>query len=225
VTVLGYRCPTTATPRPPGSCGRRRRGSRVFRWTVGLGDGWPAPRIHAPLFGSNNSKQPRRVSRHPRATTGRSSNVQNHSLRPYGIKPLADVPFLVVEDDPASARLVAAVLATEGVTDVHVAHSAEEALAVLHDEFIRVLIVDVVLPGLSGLVLVRRVKSEPATRHIIAIATSAWDEPGLATDAIDSGCVAFVPKPIEFDTLLAALRATLAQAASSASEAGTGRDS
>ena len=75
---------------------------------------------------------------------------------------------------------------------------------------------------MSGLVLARRVKSEQATRHIIAIATSAWDEAGLATDAIDSGCIAFVPKPIELDTLLAILRATLVQAASSASEAGTG---
>ena len=78
---------------------------------------------------------------------------------------------------------------------------------------------------MSGLLLVRRVKSEPATRHIIAIATSACDEAGLAADAIDSGCIALVPKPIDFDTLLANLRATLVQAASGASEAGTGRDS
>jgi CheY-like chemotaxis protein len=159
------------------------------------------------------------------ATTARSNHVQDHPARRHVFTPLAEVPILVVEDDPASARLVEAVLATEGVTVVHVAHSAEEALAVLHDDFIRVLIVDVVLPEMSGLVLVRRIKGEEATRHIIAIATSAWDEPGLATDAIDSGCVAFVPKPIEFDTLLAIVRATLVQAASSAGEAGTGRDS
>jgi CheY-like chemotaxis protein len=139
--------------------------------------------------------------------------------------PFADVAFLVVEDDPASARLIATVLATEGVTDLHVAHSAEEALAVLRDTVIRVLIVDVLLPGMSGLVLVRRVKSEQATRHIIAVATSAWDEAGLATNATDSGCTAFVPKPIEFDRLLAILRATLIQAASSANGAGTGYDS
>jgi CheY-like chemotaxis protein len=139
--------------------------------------------------------------------------------------PFADVAFLVVEDDPASARLLATVLATEGVTDLHVAHSAEEALAVLRDTVIRVLIVDVLLPEMSGLGLVRRVKSEQATRHIIAVATSAWDEAGLATNATDSGCIALVPKPIEFDRLLAILRATLIQAASSASEAGTGVDS
>jgi putative two-component system response regulator len=149
----------------------------------------------------------------------------NQSFHPHGVEPFAEVAFLVVQGDPANARLMATVLATEGLTDVRVVHSAEEALVVLRDDFVRVLIVDVLLPGMSGLVLVRRVKSEPATRHIIAIATSAWDEAGLATDAIDSGCIAFVPKPIEFDKLLDILRATLVQAASKASEAGTGRDS
>jgi CheY-like chemotaxis protein len=151
--------------------------------------------------------------------------MRNRSCQPQGVEPFADVPFLVVEDDPASARLIATVLATEGVTNLHVARSAEEALAVLRDDFIRVLIVDVLLPRMSGLMLVRRVKSDQATRHIIAIATSAGDEAGLATDAIDSGCSALVPKPIEFDKLLAILRAMLAQAPSSASEAGTGRNS
>jgi CheY-like chemotaxis protein len=151
--------------------------------------------------------------------------MPNPSFRPHGVERLAEVPFLVVEDDPASARLVATALATEGATDVRVAHSAEEALAVLRDDFIRVLIADILLPGMSGLLLVRHVKSEPATRHIIAIATSAWDEAGLAADAIDSGCVALVPKPIEFDTLLAILRASLVQAASGANEVGAGRGS
>jgi CheY-like chemotaxis protein len=151
--------------------------------------------------------------------------VGNQSFGTHGVEPFGEVAFLVVQGDPANARLMATVLATEGVTDLHVAHSAEEALDVLRDAVIRVLIVDVLLPGMSGLVLVRRVKSEQATRHVIAVATSAWDKAGLATDAIDSGCIALVPKPIEFDTLLAILRATLIQAASSASEAGTGRDS
>jgi CheY-like chemotaxis protein len=146
------------------------------------------------------------------------------SFRPHGVDRFAELPFLVVEDDPASARVVAAALAAEGVIDVRVAHSAEEALAVLRDDFIRVLIVDVLLPGMSGLRLVRRVKSEPATRHIIAIATSASDEAGLAAEAIDSGCIALVPKPIEFDTLIAILRATVVQAGG-VGTAGTGTGS
>jgi DNA-binding response OmpR family regulator len=77
-----------------------------------------------------------------------------------------------------------------------------------------VLIVDVLLPGMSGPVLVRRVKSEQATRHIIANRDEC---------AIDSGCIALLPKPIDFEALLGILRATLVQAASSASETGRGK--
>ena len=213
-------------PHDPGLCGRFRRYSR-FERAADRRRGWPVPRIHTARFSRRRTTAGSPV-RCRAASEGHESSVEqlrNPSFQPHGVEPFADVPFLVVEDDPASARLVATVLATEGVTVVRVAHSAEEALAVLRDDFIRVLIVDVLLPGMSGLVLVRRVKSEQATRHIIAIATSVSDDAGLATDAIDSGCIALVPKPIEFDKLLAILRATLAQAASSASEAGTGRDS
>jgi CheY-like chemotaxis protein len=163
--------------------------------------------------------------RQPRRTRSRSKTARNGSFPPHGVEPFAGIPFLVVEDDPASARLIATVLATEGVTPVHLVHSAEAALALLRDVFVRVLIVDVLLPDMSGLVLVRRIKSEEATRHIIAIATSAWDEAGLATDAIDSGCIALVPKPIEFDELLAILRASVAPPASRANGNGTGRES
>jgi CheY-like chemotaxis protein len=151
--------------------------------------------------------------------------MPNQSCQPHGVDLLAEVPFLVVEDDPASARMVAAMLATEGATDVRVAHSAEEALAVLRDDLVRVLIVDVLLPGMNGLVLVRRLKSELATRHIIAIAVSGSDGAALAAEAIDSGCVALVQKPIEFDTLLAIVRGILVQPADGVVGAGvTGRD-
>jgi CheY-like chemotaxis protein len=64
--------------------------------------------------------------------------------------------MLIVEDDPASARLVAALLAAEGTTDVRIAHSAEEALDIIRTAPIRVLIVDLLLPGMSGLALVER---------------------------------------------------------------------
>ena len=145
------------------------------------------------------------------------STVSSH-LEPAS--EFAEVPFLVVEDDPPSARLLATVLATEGATHVRIAHTADQARAVLRDEFVRVLIVDVVLPGMSGLVLVRDVKTDDATRHIIAVAVSCWDGDGLTANAIASGCVALLPKPIAFDRLLAILRRNLAQPASGILEAG-----
>jgi two-component system cell cycle response regulator DivK len=121
--------------------------------------------------------------------------------------------MLVVDDDPANARLVAALLAAEGTTDVRIAHSAEEALAIIRTAAIRVLIVDLLLPGLSGLALVERLKADGSTCHIAAIAVTASSAAGIEAEAMRSGCAGFVEKPIDFDKLLGILSASLAEQA------------
>jgi CheY-like chemotaxis protein len=121
--------------------------------------------------------------------------------------------MLIVEDDPASARLVAAILAAEGTTGVRIAHSAEEALAIIGTTPIRVLIVDLVLPGMSGLTLVKRLKADESTCHIVAIAVTGSDAAQIEDDAMRSGCAGFVQKPIEVNKLSRILNATLAEQA------------
>jgi CheY-like chemotaxis protein len=121
--------------------------------------------------------------------------------------------MLIVEDDPASARLVAALLAAEGTTDVRIAHSAEEALAIIRAAPIRVLLVDVLLPGMSGLALVERLKADGSTCHIVAIAVTGSDAAQIEGDAMRSGCAGFVQKPIDFDKLMRILSASLAEQA------------
>ena len=125
--------------------------------------------------------------------------------------PLAGIPVLVVEDDPSSARLLSVLLTTEG-SDVRVARTAEEALAILQVFPARLIIVDLVLPSMSGLVLVQTLKRTPSTRGIIAVAVSVVD--GLETErmALESGCVAYLRKPLDIqavvDTLIANVQRT-----------------
>jgi CheY-like chemotaxis protein len=120
--------------------------------------------------------------------------------------------MLIVEDDPANARLIAAVLAAEGTTNVRIAHSAEEALAIISTAPVRGLIVDLLLPGMSGLALVERLKADRSTRHIVAVAVTVSDAAGIESDAMRRGCAGFVQKPIDADKLLGILRAGLAAA-------------
>jgi CheY-like chemotaxis protein len=117
--------------------------------------------------------------------------------------------LLIVEDDPANARLVAALLAAEGTTDVRIAYSAEEALAIIRTAPIRVLIVDLLLPGMSGLALVERLKADRSTCHIVAIAVTGSSAAGIESEAMRSGCAGFVQKPIDFDKLLRILSVSL----------------
>ena len=55
---------------------------------------------------------------------------------------------------------MAALFAAEGMTDVRIAHNAEEALAIIRTAPVRVLIVDLLLRGMSGLELVERLKAD-----------------------------------------------------------------
>ena len=121
--------------------------------------------------------------------------------------------MLIVEDDPANARLMAALLGAEGTPNVRIAHSAEEALAIISTAPVRALIVDLLLPGMSGLALVERLKADGSTRHIVAIAVTVSDAAGIESDAMRRGCAGFVEKPIDADKLLRILSAGLAEQA------------
>jgi CheY-like chemotaxis protein len=117
-------------------------------------------------------------------------------------------PVLVVEDNPTDLKLVRVLLELEGYT-VTTAGSAEEALALLGHLRPLMLLVDIDLPGMSGLDLTSRLRAAPArsTLPILAMSSTAGsDAPGLAAAA---GCDGFLVKPIDVGRFPAAIaRAT-----------------
>lgn len=112
------------------------------------------------------------------------------------------VPVLVVEDDTSSAKLLFVLLTEEGY-DVRVARSAEEALAILPAFQPHVIVLDLVLPKMSGLLLAQRLKEDPSTRGIVVIAASSLNGPGTERLVEEAGCAAYVQKPIHTKTFAA----------------------
>jgi CheY-like chemotaxis protein len=108
---------------------------------------------------------------------------------------LEGVPVLVVDDDPASAKLLAVVLRADGC-QTQVAYSAEDALKTLATFRPRAIVMDVILPLMSGLLLTQLIKADPATRDIVVIAVSAFNGIQAERAARAAGCVAFLQKPI-----------------------------
>jgi len=72
---------------------------------------------------------------------------------------------LVVDDEPAIANLAKIKLTNAGF-DVATAHSGEEALERVADEFPDVMVLDVMMPGMDGWEVASRLKGDPETRHI-----------------------------------------------------------
>ena len=104
--------------------------------------------------------------------------------------------ILVVDDNPQNLKLTRVLLASEGYT-VSTAEHAEEALRILETFMPRLILMDLQLPGMDGLELTRRLKADPARRHIAIVALTAYAMKGDEERAIAAGCDGYVTKQID----------------------------
>jgi CheY-like chemotaxis protein len=102
---------------------------------------------------------------------------------------------LIVDDARETGRLIAAAISTlDSNLQVKTFATAEEVLVELFSEGADLLVIDVRLPGLSGLELTRRVRARDQAVHIIEISGIA--DPQVRQQALAAGANAFFPKPI-----------------------------
>lgn len=119
--------------------------------------------------------------------------------------------ILVVDDNPANLKLVRVLLASEGY-EVETAPDAEQALPMLERTRPALILMDVQLPGMSGLELTRILKGRDDTRDIPIIALTAYAMKADEESALAAGCDGFVAKPIDTRSLGPILQSYLASA-------------
>lgn len=119
--------------------------------------------------------------------------------------------ILVVEDQRIESKLAVHVLSAAG-HDVASADAAEEALAAIKADHPNVILMDLSLPGMDGLTLVRKLKADPATRDIHIVAITSYPEKFSMAEALAAGCDAYLGKPISTRTLPTTLTAIVENA-------------
>lgn len=111
------------------------------------------------------------------------------------------VTVLAVDDQPANLRLLDAVLVPRGYR-VLTASSGMEAIALLETAEVDLVLLDIVMPGMDGHEVCRRIRSKPATEFLpVVMVTASGSEQRLA--ALESGADDFVNKPFDQSELLA----------------------
>jgi two-component system cell cycle response regulator len=112
---------------------------------------------------------------------------------------------LVVDDNSANRRLLEARLNAE-YFDVLTASNGPEALAICEKTQCDVVLLDVMMPGMDGLEVCRRLRNNEATAHLPVVMVTALDQPTDLVRGLEAGADDFLTKPIDEVHLIARVR-------------------
>lgn len=109
--------------------------------------------------------------------------------------------ILVVEDTPASMRLMVTVLEKGGYQALQ-AWNALDGIDLAKEEQPALILMDVHLPGMSGLEAVQQLRADPLTKDIPIIAVTAFAMIGDRERFIAAGCSDYCAKPVRYKEML-----------------------
>jgi CheY-like chemotaxis protein len=108
---------------------------------------------------------------------------------------------MIIDDEEAYAKATAKLLQSRGFS-IQIAHSAGEAIKQLESITPDLLLIDVMMPEVDGLTLMRKIKSDPKLLRTPFVVVSALGMPADRAMAWVSGADAFLEKPYRYDELM-----------------------
>ena len=102
---------------------------------------------------------------------------------------------LVVDDIPANVKLLEARLSAE-YFEVLTATNGLDALEIVESQMPDIVLLDVMMPGMDGFEVCRRIKSEPRSQHIPIVMVTALDQVSDRVKGLEAGADDFLTKPV-----------------------------
>ena len=109
--------------------------------------------------------------------------------------------ILIVEDDPNSRKLVRDVLRIKGYQTIET-ETAEEGLSLAKEKHPALILMDIQLPGMSGIEALQQLRADPDTMAIPVIAVTVSVMTGQQQNVLEAGFDAFEGKPVSVVALL-----------------------
>jgi two-component system phosphate regulon response regulator PhoB len=116
--------------------------------------------------------------------------------------------ILVVDDEEDILELVRHHMNREGY-EVRCAESGEQALQTAKSESLDLIVLDLMLPGIDGLEVTRRLKNDPRTQHIPILMLTAKGEESDVVTGLELGADDYITKPFSPRILIARARASI----------------
>ncbi len=138
-----------------------------------------------------------------------SAPLEEPALPQQSVEALAGRKALLIDDDGRNLFAVTSLL-ERCKMKVLAATNAHEGLAALSAEpDVDVVLMDIMLPGMDGYEATRQIRAMPGFRALPIIALTAKAMPGDRDKCIEAGCTDFVPKPVDVDRLIHAIKQAL----------------
>lgn len=115
------------------------------------------------------------------------------------------VNILVCDDSKVARSMLINILQEFHFTNIHETSSGEQALKIINDPDAKdfsLIFMDINMPGISGVDVVKRAKSLSRYKDVPIIMVSAEAEKEIVMDALVSGAIDYVIKPIDTQTLM-----------------------
>ena len=122
---------------------------------------------------------------------------------------MASKRILVVEDDPSIRRVIVLALKSGGYTDVTETADGDAALEAAFRTRMDLVLLDLMLPGLDGISVCRRLRTNPETAEVAIVMLTARGAECDIVSGLDAGADDYITKPFSKEVLLARIRAAL----------------
>ena len=109
--------------------------------------------------------------------------------------------ILIIDDDKTLQTMLRAVLSSNGF-DVAVTSSGEEGLALARSEAPDFIILDVIMPGIKGREVCRKLKADPQTRKIPVLFLTSKDSEDDVAAELEAGAIGHITKPVNSMSLV-----------------------
>ena len=116
--------------------------------------------------------------------------------------------ILIADDDPQGVELLEAYLAGSDY-EIQTATDGDQTLRKIEDWKPDLILLDIMMPRISGFEVCKRLRTNPQTRNIAVLMITALDQPADVDRAVEVGTTDFLTKPINKTELLVRIRSAL----------------
>ena len=127
------------------------------------------------------------------------------------MKNLIGMKILIVDDDPVVQELIKDMLAKEGYKNIQIVGSGEDALKMMKQNPPDLVVLDILLPGIQGYEVCRKIRANKATVHtpVLMMTGSILDKEKALEESFKAGVTDFITKPIKTVELMARVKSAL----------------